>query len=79
MTFTQTQIDQALAALPKENHPVMAAIVGQLQSEIRRIGDLKTFLQSELANVEDDLNAANGRVRQLEQASSLVHDTGPAA
>ena len=32
MTFTQDQIQQALDALPKENRPVMTAIIGQLQA-----------------------------------------------
>mgnify|MGYP000414425697 FL=1 len=36
MTFTQEQIAQALDALPKENRPVMTAIVGQLQAELEK-------------------------------------------
>jgi hypothetical protein len=34
MTFTKEQITQALDALPKENRPVMTAIIGQLQTEL---------------------------------------------
>ena len=36
MTFTKEQITQALDALPKENRPVMTAIVGQLQAELEK-------------------------------------------
>ena len=37
MTFTKEQIAQALDALPKENSPVMTAIVGQLQARVREL------------------------------------------
>jgi hypothetical protein len=36
MTFTKEQITQALDALPKENRPVMTAIIGQLQAELEK-------------------------------------------
>ena len=39
MTFTQEQITQALDALPKENRPVMTAIVGQLQAELKKFAE----------------------------------------
>ena len=43
MTFTKEQITQALDALPKENRPVMTAIVGQLQTELRELkGEVST-------------------------------------
>ena len=37
MTFTQEQIAQALDALPKENRPVMTAIIGQLQAKLSEL------------------------------------------
>lgn len=44
MTFTKEQIEQALAALPKENQPVITAIIGQLEARVRdlekRVSDL---------------------------------------
>ena len=37
MTFTKEQITQALDALPKENRPVMTAIIGQLQAKLSEL------------------------------------------
>jgi len=39
MTFTKEQIAQALDALPKENRPVMTAIIGQLQAELEKFAE----------------------------------------
>ena len=44
MTFTKDQIEQALAELPKENRPVITAIVGQLEARVKdleaRVSDM---------------------------------------
>ena len=37
MTFSKEQIAQALDALPKENRPVMTAIIGQLQAKLSEL------------------------------------------
>ncbi len=42
----------------------------ELREEFKRVSDLKTYLQHELASVEDMLNAANARVSQLEKQAS---------
>ncbi len=42
----------------------------ELREELKRVSDLKTYLQHELASVEDMLNAANARVSQLEKQAS---------
>ena len=42
----------------------------ELREELKRVSDLKTYLQHELASVEDMLNAANARASQLEKQAS---------
>lgn len=37
MTLTKEQIEQALAALPKENQPAISAIIGQLEAQVREL------------------------------------------
>ena len=56
MTFTKEQIAQALDALPKENRPVMTAIVGQLQAEMTRT---KSLLPTELFEGSKDWREGN--------------------
>ena len=53
MTFTKEQIAQALDALPKENRPVMTAIIGQLQAEL---GELKREISTDPINKPFELN-----------------------
>ena len=53
MTFTKEQIAQALDALPKENRPVMTAIIGQLQAEL---SELKHEVSTDPINKPFELN-----------------------
>ena len=59
MTFTKEQITQALDALPKENRPVMTAIIGQLQAELKTVVEstVRQCISMVLPYNEDDTNA----------------------
>ena len=50
MTFTKEQIAQALDALPKENRPVMTAIIGQLQSELKKFAETSIQYNAEFVS-----------------------------
>jgi small-conductance mechanosensitive channel len=53
MIFTKEQIAQALDALPKENRPVMTAIIGQLQA---KLFELKHEVSTDPINKPFELN-----------------------
>lgn len=49
----------------------------ELRQELKRVSDLKTYLQHELASVEDDLNAANAAHKQeVEQLEERISNIG---
>ena len=71
MTFTKEQIAQSLDVLPKENRPVMTAIIGQLQAEMNRT---KALLPTELFSGSKDWTQGN-TVERIEWLLSMYESS----